>query len=322
MNVRNVHSRELAAPADRVGRVLDSLGGDGNRLWPIERWPAMPFELDGPLAVGARCGHGPIRYAVETYDPGRRLVFRFADGLGLGGTHGFELEPLGATRSRLTHTLECKVRPKMLPLWPIVRGYHDALLEDILDQAELAATGRHVRSRRWPIWLRAANAADVRVARWRGGPPGGRAAGASAVAVPATLTAIAGLHAAWALGWRWPGGDDRAFAERVVGYGAAEAPPAAATWAVASALLGAAAIVRTTAGGTQSRGLRRATWGVAGVFLARGAFGLSAAAIRGFDEIYERLDAAVYSPLCLALGAGTAAVARRGGVPNARKPTT
>lgn len=168
MHVHNVHSRELAAPPERVGAVLDSLGGDEDRLWPIERWPAMPFELDGPLAVGARGGHGLIPYAVEEYEPGRRLVFRFPSGLGLDGTHRFEVEPLGPDRSRLTHTLDCAVRPKVLLLWPIARGYHDALLEDILDRAELAATGRHVRFRRWPLWLQIANATEVRLARRRG----------------------------------------------------------------------------------------------------------------------------------------------------------
>lgn len=167
MHVHNVHSRELAAAPERVGAVLDTLGGDEDRLWPIDRWPAMPFELDGRLAVGARAGHGPIRYMVEAYEPGRRLIFRFASGLGLDGTHGFEVEPLAADRSRLTHTLDCAVKPKLLALWPVVRGYHDALLEDVLDRAELASTGRQVRTRRWPIWLRIANEADVRLARRR-----------------------------------------------------------------------------------------------------------------------------------------------------------
>lgn len=324
MQVHNVHSRELAASPERVGAVLDSLGGEEDRLWPVDRWPAMPFQLDGPLAVGSRARHGPIPYAVEEYEPGRRLVFRFASGLGLDGTHRFEVEPLGADRSRLTHTLECAVKPKMLALWPIVRGYHDALLEDLLDRAELAATGRHRRARRRPLWLRLANGTEVRLARRRGklpastprspaepGPAFDRLARLCAIAVPAALGAIAAIHAAWALGWRWPGGNDREFAERILGYGATEVPPAAASWAVAVALLGAAAIVAKAAAGPPSRGLEVATWGVAGVLLARGAISIPVDLIRGFDQIYERLDLAIYSPLCLALGTGTAIVARR-----------
>ena len=268
-------------------------------------------------------------HAVEEYEPGRRLVFRFASGLGLDGTHRFEVEPLGPDRSRLTHTLDCAVKPKMLLLWPVARGYHDALLEDILDRAELAATGRQVRSRRWPLWLQIANGTEVRLARRRGkllAPAGGasgnpgvpvdRLARLCGIAVPAAFVAVAGIHAAWALGWRWPGGNDREFAERVLGYGATEPPPPAATWAVALALLGAAAIVGKAAAGTESRALRRATWGVSAVFLARGAISIPVDLIRGFEEIYERLDLAIYSPLCLGLGTGAAIVARR--APSAR----
>lgn len=141
-------------------------------------------------------------------------------------------------------------------------------------------------------------------------PATDRLARTSAVAVPCSLVGLAGLHVAWALGWRWPGGSDREFAERVLGHGA-DVPPAAATWAVAVALLASAGIVGTAAAGTTSRTLRLATWGVSGAFLARGALFIPVDLARGFDQIYERLDLAIYSPLCLALGAGTAALARR-----------
>lgn len=134
---------------------------------------------------------------------------------------------------------------------------------------------------------------------------------ASGVAVPATLAGLGALHAAWALGWRWPGGSDRALAERVLGGGATELPPEWATWSVAAALGGAAAIVRTAASGEPSAAVRRLAWGVAGVFLLRGAGSPPIDLIRGLDGLYERLDLAIYSPLCLALGVGATAVAWR-----------
>jgi hypothetical protein len=130
------------------------------------------------------------------------------------------------------------------------------------------------------------------------------------VAVPTVLGALAALHAAWALGWRWPGGDDRAFAERVVGHGATEVPPAAATWAVAVALLAAAGIVAGAAA-SDDRRLRLATLGIAAVLAARGALFIPLDLVGGVDDVYERLDLAIYSPLCLALAAGGAAVAIR-----------
>lgn len=138
------------------------------------------------------------------------------------------------------------------------------------------------------------------------GPPD-RPARALGVAVPVALAGIAAVHAGWALGWRWPGGTDEAFAERVMGSG--ELPPEWASWAVAGLLACAAGMVRATAGGSDSTVLRAGAWTVAGVLLARGAFGMGASAASGLDSIYARLDVAVYSPLCLALGAGTALVA-------------
>ena len=344
MKVRNVHSRELPVTAERVGALIDGLGdGEDDVLWPTERWPTTPFELDGPLAVGTLGRQGLIRQVVDDYEPARRLVFRFALGVGLVGTHRLEVEPLGYERTRLTHTLECRMEPKMLPLYPILIRQHDALVEDLFDRAELATTGRVARPARWPASVRIANAVELRLARGlRGHPAAGRApareTGASldglapncGVVVPAVLVALAALHAAWALGWRWPGGNDRAFAERVlssvererlVGRVGTEVPPAPAVWAVALALLAAAGIVRSTATGAQSRALRLATWAVSGVFLARGARGILTDLIRGLDEPYERLDLAVYSPLCLALGAGTAIVVRGPAEPTTRPVT-
>ena len=76
MRVHNVHARELAAPAERVGPLIDGLGSADDRLWPTERWPTTPFVLEGPLAVGTRARQGAIRQVIEAYEPGRRLAFR------------------------------------------------------------------------------------------------------------------------------------------------------------------------------------------------------------------------------------------------------
>jgi hypothetical protein len=68
--VRNVHERLVPAPLIEVGPLLDRLGGPDDVLWPSPAW--VPMLLDGPLAVGVAGGHGPIRYRVTAYEPGRR----------------------------------------------------------------------------------------------------------------------------------------------------------------------------------------------------------------------------------------------------------
>jgi hypothetical protein len=88
--ILNIHTRDLHASRDAVGALLDSLASKQDLLWPRDRWPAMRF--DRPLQVGAVGGHGPIRYRVERYEPGRAILFRFTGMRGIHGTHGFEIK--------------------------------------------------------------------------------------------------------------------------------------------------------------------------------------------------------------------------------------
>jgi hypothetical protein len=172
MKVLKVHSREIGAPVERVGALLDGLGGDDDGLWPGDRWPTTPFELEGPLAVGTRGRQGVIRQIVERYEPGRLLELRFEPGVGLVGTHRLEAEPLAGERTRLVHTLECSLAAALMPLYPVVIRQHDALVEDLFDRAELLATGRLARAAsRWPLSVRIANAIELRLVRLTGAVP-------------------------------------------------------------------------------------------------------------------------------------------------------
>ena len=150
--IRNVHARELVASAADVGALLDSLASDDDRVWPIE-WP--PVRFDGPLEVGASGGHGPIRYSVVIYEPGRVLECRFAPGLGLDGTHRLAVEPVDDNRTVLRHVLEGRLYGITRLTWPVaIRWLHDALLEDLLDRARLAVEGRVAHPARWSPWVR------------------------------------------------------------------------------------------------------------------------------------------------------------------------
>jgi hypothetical protein len=332
MYVRSLHTRDLPVAAVRVGALIDGLGGAADRLWPAERWPTTPLELDGPLTEGTTSRQGilnltQIRQRVEEYVPGQRVVFRFAPGLGLAGTHRLEVQALGDRRSRLVHSLDCRVETKLLPVYPILIRQHDALVEDVLDRAELAVTGRVADPARWPASVRVANAIELRMARLLGLLPADEAARAvrltraAGFVVPSVLVAIGALHAAWALGAAWPAGSEGELAEHVLSRGERERldgamPSAGHTLLVALGLVGAAGAVRGVARGSRSRWARGAAWGVAGTFLARGVVFPPLDIANGLKDRYDRLDLALYSPLCLALAIGTAAVLRRAHFPS------
>jgi hypothetical protein len=210
----------------------------------------------------------------------------------------------------------------MMAVYPILIRQHDALAEDLLDRAELATTGRIVRPARWPKSVRIANALELARARRRGIVPASphapldRLSRFAGLAVRAVLIALAAVHANWALGSHWPASSERELAEYLLSGSERERlggglPSAALTWAVAGSLACAAAIVRAGAGGARSPWLRRAAWGVAAVFSARAVAYLPSDVIGGLEDAYQRLDRAIYAPLCLGLAAGTAIVLRR-----------
>lgn len=156
MPVRNVHERRIAADAVRVGSLIDTLASADDRLWPSHAWPRMEF--DRPLGVGADGGHGPIRYVVQVYEPGRRVEFRFTAPRGFDGTHGYEIDTVDESMTRLRHVLEMELGWPAILTWPLIfRPLHDALIEDSLDKAE-HSLGLEPRSTAWS-WR-------VRLLRW------------------------------------------------------------------------------------------------------------------------------------------------------------
>lgn len=153
MVIINIHQRPLPAPATDVGALIGGLGGKGDRLWPADRW--VPMRLDRPLSVGASGGHGFIRYAVTAYQPGVGVTFTFGPGVGLRGTHRFEVDAVSASRAVLRHTIEAKPYGWMRIGWPVaVRWLHDSLIEDALDNAERALTGAVREPSRQSLWVR------------------------------------------------------------------------------------------------------------------------------------------------------------------------
>jgi hypothetical protein len=165
MRIHNVHERFLPVRPEEVGRLLDGLSGDPDPLWPTGYWPPMRF--DRPLGPGATGGHGPIRYRVEGYDPGRHVRFGFTSPPGLDGTHEFTVREVPGG-SVLGHTIAGRTSGRMLVAWPLVfRPLHDALLEDALDKAEAALTGRAPREPSWSWRVRRLRARAARASARR-----------------------------------------------------------------------------------------------------------------------------------------------------------
>ncbi|WP_017614434.1 DUF2867 domain-containing protein [Nocardiopsis salina] len=174
--VRNTHQRVIHAPAEVLSELIDTLGGPHDRLWPSPAW--VPMRLDRPLAVGADGGHGPIRYRVSEHEPGRRVRFTFRPETGFRGHHELVVEPLPDGNTFLRHHVEAVPFGTSRLTWPLaIRPLHDALIEDLLDNAEQAATGRRPRPHRWSTWVRLLRRAGTPSARTCPVPKEARLAG-------------------------------------------------------------------------------------------------------------------------------------------------
>jgi hypothetical protein len=156
MKVLNIHERELEADYKQVAKLIDSLSSEDDLLWPNQCWPRMKF--DRPLSVGAKGGHGPIRYFVEEYKPGKSIRFCFTSPKGFNGFHKFDVVKSTHQSVLLRHTIEMELKVSALLTWPLViRPLHDALLEDALATAQ-ASLGMTPQMRPWPLW--------VKIIRW------------------------------------------------------------------------------------------------------------------------------------------------------------
>jgi hypothetical protein len=159
--IHNVHCRELPVPAERAGALLDDLASPGS-VWPSAHWPAL--RLDRGLEIGSAGGHGPIRYHVSDYRPGRRVEFTFARTMGIDGTHAFEVHDGARPGTTLVrHTLIGRPRGITRLRWAFgIRWLHDALLEDLLDNVAVAVGQPPARPARWSPWVRLLRKAIVR----------------------------------------------------------------------------------------------------------------------------------------------------------------
>ena len=141
---------------------------------------------------------------------------------------------------------------------------------------------------------------------------------AVAIVLALVLAAIAALHAYWGFGGLWPASDQETLVRAVVGRaGRRRMPPQAITFAVAFAVTVAAALPLLLGGllGTMPQWLPAVGFAAALVFVARGIAGWTPAWRRLWPaEPFATRDRQIYSPLCLAIGAGFGWLSVQGGL--------
>ncbi|WP_282086914.1 hypothetical protein [Aquimarina algiphila] len=152
MKVTNIHKRTIHQPKSVIVKILETLSTTNDQIWPYEKWPAMRFK-EG-LREGAKGGHGPIKYTIEKYEPGKLIQFKFSKPTGLNGIHKLEIFESGDNKTRLVHTIAMNAVGKGLLLWIfIIRSFHNALIEDAFDKVENHFLDEK-KITKWNIWVR------------------------------------------------------------------------------------------------------------------------------------------------------------------------
>lgn len=152
MKVLNIHSRIINAPKQQVVKLIQTLSSDQDVIWPKEHWPKMKFE--GGIRIGAKGGHGPIRYSVEKFDPNEIIQFRFSRPLGFNGIHKFDIRALSSTNTEVTHVIDMSTDFIASIKWLFaVKWLHNALIEDGLDNIENHFV-EEKKSTSWSFWVK------------------------------------------------------------------------------------------------------------------------------------------------------------------------
>lgn len=152
MKMINVHNRVVNKQIAEVGALLDSLSSNNDNLWPYEKWSPMKFDRD--LSEGAIGGHGPIKYVVTSYLPGKKINFEFIEPPGFHGNHWFELKEKEESKTEIIHTINMNVSGVAVISWLIIIRYlHDALIEDSFDKAQ-KYFGIEAKTNNWSPWVR------------------------------------------------------------------------------------------------------------------------------------------------------------------------
>ncbi len=106
------------------------------------------------IQIGAKGGHGPIRYSVEKYAPDDIVQFRFSKPIGFKGIHKLELLELANGQTEIRHTIDMSTSGKGTWQWIfVIRSLHNALIEDGFDKLENHFSKVKKKSE-WNFWVK------------------------------------------------------------------------------------------------------------------------------------------------------------------------
>ena len=152
MKVINIHKRILDQPIQKVAERLATLSKENDVIWPTEKWPKMQFK--NGIGLGAKGGHGPIRYSVEKYNPLEIIQFRFLKPNGFNGIHKFELRELADKKTEIKHTIDMNAKGKGILIWLFaIHSLHNALIEDGSDKLENSFSPINKKTQ-WSLWVK------------------------------------------------------------------------------------------------------------------------------------------------------------------------
>lgn len=152
MKVINIHKRIIHQPKGKITELMETLSTEKDKVWPFEKWPKMKFKKG--KYEGANGGHGPIRYTIKKYIPGKLIQFEFTNPKGFHGIHKFETIELLDNKTELIHTIDMITSGVGTLTWMIgVRYLHDALIEDLFDKIENEFDNHNKRTA-WSFWVR------------------------------------------------------------------------------------------------------------------------------------------------------------------------
>mgnify|MGYP000008778943 FL=1 len=152
MQVVNIHRRIIKQPKVEVVSLLKTLASQNDKVWPNKKWPRIQFK--GGLKVGAKGGHGIIRYKVEQCDFENLIGFKFYKPKGFNGIHKIEIEPIDAFSTEIKHSILMTTEGLATLKWIfVIRWLHDALIENAFDNIENNFSDVKAYTK-WSHWVR------------------------------------------------------------------------------------------------------------------------------------------------------------------------